>query len=150
MNVGDDSTTFSTRFLRRRDGGETLLLRQTRLKVVEGPSRGVEYVITRPRVRVGSSSESELRLDDPSVSRHHLELRATEKGLALRDLGSTNGTFVGGIRIERALIVEPVTLRLGDSVIAVIPEEAIVEIPLSDRLQFGELLGRSTAMRELF
>ncbi|MCK5796779.1 MAG: sigma-54-dependent Fis family transcriptional regulator, partial [Deltaproteobacteria bacterium] len=32
----------------------------------------------------------------------------------------------------------------------VIPEEAIVEIPLSDRLQFGELLGRSTAMRELF
>jgi S-DNA-T family DNA segregation ATPase FtsK/SpoIIIE len=67
------------------------------LTVVEGPDRNASLRIDsgRPRALVGQSPACELRLTDPSVSRRHLALDATEAGLRLTDLGSTNRITFG-------------------------------------------------------
>ncbi len=62
-------------------------------------------------VRIGRGEECELPLSDPSVSRHHCLLIQQEQSLVLRDLKSSNGTFVNGQRVSC------VTLRVGDFII---------------------------------
>jgi HD-GYP domain-containing protein (c-di-GMP phosphodiesterase class II)/pSer/pThr/pTyr-binding forkhead associated (FHA) protein len=50
-------------------------------------------------LRIGRLESLEIALDDTSVSRHHAEIRATERGWRVRDLGSTNGTRLNGVRL---------------------------------------------------
>ncbi|GAA2058062.1 FHA domain-containing protein [Streptomyces carpaticus] len=56
---------------------------------------------------IGRAPGSALRLNDPSVSRFHAQLTATETGWQLRDLGSANGTWVNGRRVTDTLPVGP-------------------------------------------
>src|SRR4029079_10773775 len=58
---------------------------------------------------VGRKPEASLCIPSPTVSREHAELTVVDRGLLLRDLGSTNGTSVNGVRIT-----EPCTVRHGD------------------------------------
>src|SRR5256885_6946408 len=50
-------------------------------------------------IRVGRVDALEIVLNDGSVSRYHAELRATDRGWRIRDLGSTNGTSLNGVRL---------------------------------------------------
>lgn len=54
------------------------------------------------RLRVGRVSNLEVVLDDPSISRYHAEITATKTGFLVRDLGSTNGTFLNKVRVGQA------------------------------------------------
>src|SRR5262245_26550780 len=56
------------------------------------------------RLRVGSSPDADLILEDPHVSRMHCELEPGPMGLTLRDLGSMNGTFVGGAQVREVVL----------------------------------------------
>ncbi|WP_344213516.1 DUF1707 and FHA domain-containing protein [Kribbella sancticallisti] len=64
-----------------------------------------------PTVRIGRGPGATLRMADISVSRFHAELRPTEDGWLLRDLGSMNGTYLNGLRITT-----PTQVRAGDHV----------------------------------
>jgi two-component system, cell cycle response regulator len=57
---------------------------------------------------IGRSAGAEFMLDAPLVSRLHCQLSATDEALQVKDLNSTNGTFVNDVRITSA------TLRAGD------------------------------------
>ena len=140
----------ATRVLRHADGSESLLLRRARLSVVRGPDQGRELMIEAPRVRIGTDEECDLVLGDPAVSRLHFELLATEQGYLLRDLGSTNGTRVAGVRLQRALIDEPVLLTLGATTLRLEPSDETISLPLSSRGRFGGLVGQSPVMRRVF
>src|SRR5689334_24346448 len=50
-------------------------------------------------LRIGRLDPLEIVLDDNSVSRYHAEIRATDRGWRVRDLGSTNGTSLNGVRL---------------------------------------------------
>jgi HD-GYP domain-containing protein (c-di-GMP phosphodiesterase class II) len=50
---------------------------------------------------IGRHEGAEVRLDDASVSRRHAEVRPTERGWRVRDLGSTNGTYLNGTRLGK-------------------------------------------------
>ncbi|WP_371498637.1 FHA domain-containing protein [Kitasatospora sp. NBC_00374] len=63
------------------------------------------------RVVIGRQTGADLRLGDASVSRVHAELRPAADGWVLQDLGSSNGTFVNGLRVVGA-----VSVRAGDQV----------------------------------
>ena len=65
--------------------------------------------VDAPRFVVGRSPGASLCIPSPTVSREHAELTVVERGLLLRDLGSTNGTFVNGARVA-----EPFTVHHGD------------------------------------
>ncbi|HWM87923.1 MAG TPA: FHA domain-containing protein, partial [Kofleriaceae bacterium] len=69
------------------------------VKVVTGPDEGKEVVSTGEETSIGTDPGNDLVLTDRSVSRHHVSIRVTPRGLELRDLGSTNGTVLGGYRV---------------------------------------------------
>jgi putative nucleotidyltransferase with HDIG domain len=53
-------------------------------------------------VRIGRAGTLELVLDHPAISRHHAEIAFDQRGWTVRDLGSTNGTFLNGLRVGQA------------------------------------------------
>jgi transcriptional regulator with PAS, ATPase and Fis domain len=120
------------------------------LVVVEGPSRGARYRAAFGTTRVGSAEGNELRLEDPTVSRLHFELRIKVNGVTLTDRGSTNGTFVGGLRVRDADIMPGVLVRAGQSVVRIDVGESSAALELSRATELGELVGSSDAMRAVY
>ncbi len=62
---------------------------------------------------IGRSSECEIPLEDPNVSRRHAEIRRIGEGYSLVDLGSTNGTEVNGQRIQETALMNGDVIELG-------------------------------------
>lgn len=74
---------------------------------------GSRYALSSEVTVLGRGAEADIVVDDTGVSRRHLELRRTPRGVILKDLGSTNGTFVEGNRITAATLVNGNTVTLG-------------------------------------
>ena len=107
------------------------LLRQVpSLRVISGPLEGEQ--IDLDRAVVVGRHEADVVIDDPELSRRHLEIRLVEDGLVIEDLGSTNGTFVD----ERPIAV-PTHVRQGDRFMlgATVLEVQIVVDPGVTRLR---------------
>jgi DNA-binding NtrC family response regulator len=91
-----------------------------RVAVLVGPDAG--RVVDLPNgasATVGALAENDLALTDPMVSRVHVELRPTPEGIELRDLGSRNGTYIGGVAIHGGLIPSSTRIRVGSSILVV-------------------------------
>ena len=69
-----------------------------RLRGTNGAADGKAWESTNV-LRAGRLDSLEIVLDDPSVSRRHAEIRSSPEGWQLRDLDSTNGTFLNGTRV---------------------------------------------------
>ncbi len=74
---------------------------------------GRRYQLTSAVTVLGRGSEADIVVDDPGVSRRHVEIRLDGGATVLRDLGSTNGTFVDGDRATRAELVDGSTITIG-------------------------------------
>lgn len=123
------------------------------LTVVDGPSAGLSCAIdgTRPnRALVGHSAACDLVLADETVSRRHLALEMVREGLRVVDLGSRNGTRIGGVRVADALIEADATIELGASRIRVTRERTAAVPALPTRSSFGRVVGASPEMRRLY
>jgi len=99
---------------------------------------------------VGTAEGATIRVVDPTVSRLHLRLEVTDEGLWAHDLGSTNGTFVGELRVGSALVPEGAQLRIGATRLDVLPSGSPRDVGLWPGDRFGPLVGRSRPARELF
>ena len=122
-----------------------------RLVVTQGPSSGKSLLLTRARATVGRHLTNDLVLADPRVSAAHLELERRDEGrLLVRDLGTTNGTFLGAHRLVEAELGPGALLRLGDSSLRLEVDDRAEPEKGSDAGHFGALLGASPEMRELF
>ncbi len=121
-----------------------------KLRVVAGPDTGLEASLGLPTVRIGTAPDNDIVLSDRAVSRRHAEIRMTPNGLLLRDLNSTNGTFINEVRVTEAYIPAAAECKLGYSRLLVHQylEERKVAVSRQDRL--GELVGGSERMRELY
>ena len=74
---------------------------------------GQRYLLTGPVTVIGRGSEADIIVDDPGISRRHLEIRVTPDGVVASDLGSTNGTFVEGHQVPAATLVDGNTITIG-------------------------------------
>ena len=119
------------------------------LVVVEGPDAGRAARLDASCV-VGTDPGCDLALTDDRVSRRHLEVRAIEGRFALRDLGSRNGTFYEGSRVQEGVVGVGATLKLGRSFVRIAPLPSPLDLPPSQSRRFGELVGESLALREVF
>lgn len=81
------------------------------LIVQRGPSAGARYLLDRDENTAGRHPDSDIFLDDITVSRHHVRFNRTGDGMVVADVGSLNGTYV-----NRTLIDGEVTLKPGDEV----------------------------------
>ena len=80
--------------------------------IVEAPGGRKELVLTS-RLVAGRADECEVVLDDHRCSRHHCEVVKEEGRWVLRDLGSSNGTFINGKRIEEQVLEDGDHIRIG-------------------------------------
>ena len=72
------------------------------LVVETGPQAGLTYVLPPGDTAVGRDASSDIYLGDVTVSRHHAVFHVDDSGLVVEDVGSTNGTYVNGARVESA------------------------------------------------
>ncbi|AKF10975.1 sigma 54-interacting transcriptional regulator [Sandaracinus amylolyticus] len=121
-----------------------------RLSVVSGADLGKEAVAESGVLRVGAARDNDLVLSDPSVSRRHFQVTLRQHEVRVDDLGSTNGTFVQGVRILSAILAPGSLVQVGNTAIRAIPIEQPVHIALSEKTRFGALLGTSVEMRRVF
>lgn len=123
------------------------------LRVMGGRDAGKSRVLdwnAAPRVLVGQSRLCEVVLADPRVSRRHLALAPAGHGVRVTDLGATNGTRIGGIRMIEALLSGGESIELGDSSLKIVRAGNMPEAVDQPRDSFGRVLGRSPEMRRLF
>lgn len=85
-----------------------------RLVTLEGVPPGAVYAVEGTS-RIGRSDESDIVLNDPSISRAHAVLEVTGGRATLRDLESTNGTFLNGRRIQAERLRDGDELQLGNT-----------------------------------
>ncbi len=121
-----------------------------KVSVIAGRDKGAEGTSREGRVTVGTAEGNTLRLADPTVSRYHVELEALADGVAVRDLGSTNGVVLGAARLREALLTESADLDLGRTRLRVSVASDREPLSLPDRVAFGPLLGASAAMRSIY
>jgi transcriptional regulator with GAF, ATPase, and Fis domain len=131
-------------------GPSGLHVRRCRIEVIVGPDAGLAKELGLQSIHIGAGSGCELTLTDPQVSGNHVEIRLDDHGFRLRDLGSTNGTFLGGHRVVEAYLLPGSIVALGDTQLRFVPLSGSVELPLWGESRFVGLIGGSVVMRELF
>jgi hypothetical protein len=73
------------------------------------------YALVHPVTRIGRGSDSDLRIDDPGISRNHAELRRSGGDVTIVDVGSTNGVVVDGRRVDELRLRNGAQVRLGST-----------------------------------
>ncbi len=130
--------------------GDSIFIRRFEVAVVDGPDRGARAVSSDDELTIGTAPGCQLQVTDGAVSRHHCAIRVTARGLELRDLGSTNGTFIGDQELVRGYIRSGARLRLGNTTVAVTILADEITQPLASEGAFGDLIGASPTMRRLY
>jgi len=131
-------------------GQRVIELPRCALVVLSGKERGRERVIAGDLFRVGKAPDNDLVLDDATVSRAHCEIIRETKGYLLRDLGSTNGTLLDGAEIKEAYLKPGAVITVGNVELKVRPFSERIEMLPSEKTRFGQVVGRSLPMREVF
>ena len=75
------------------------------------------YPLSRPVTRIGRGTDSDLRIEDPGISRNHAELRREGGDVTVVDLGSTNGVVVNGRRVQQARLADGASIQLGSTTV---------------------------------
>lgn len=109
---------------------QTTLRIMARLYIQLGGSDTVSRELAWGITRVGRAPDNDLMLDHPSVSHHHCELELGFEGLKVRDLGSTNGTYLSGRIVSQADVPSGGTLRFGDLQASVDWSQEQVSVPV--------------------
>tara|TARA_Y100001934_G_scaffold248893_1_gene309853 strand:- start:3 stop:1787 length:1785 start_codon:yes stop_codon:yes gene_type:complete len=85
--------------------------------VIQGRDRGTRFELEKSTLSIGRDVRSDIRLQDTEVSRRHAELRKTESGFTIQDMGSSNGTFVNGTAVSTHEMQSGDQLLLGRSLL---------------------------------
>ncbi|MBI5509602.1 MAG: sigma 54-dependent Fis family transcriptional regulator [Deltaproteobacteria bacterium] len=138
----------TTLLLTAADTGE-LAARRWRIEVIAGPDRGRAIDREGGTIIVGTHPDTDLALTDGTVSRYHVELRLLAEGVLLRDLDTTNGTKVGGVRVASVLLTPRATCSLGHTTLRVVPDDRPVELGHDDPSRFGAFVTQAPALRRI-
>lgn len=132
----------------------TLHLRKCHLIIEANPEVGREHptevTFDQSAITIGAMDDNDLTITDETVSRYHCRLLQEEDAYIVQDLGSTNGTFVNGVRIREAYLSPGCELRLGNCRTTFRAFNEAVEITASTAQQCGDIIGRNVRMREIF
>jgi FHA domain/zinc-ribbon domain len=116
----DETTVSFTPIEPHEEGDEALAAAHRDLRfgqgllVVErGPNAGSRFLIDHDVTTIGRRPQSDIFLDDVTVSRRHAEFHRAEGKFSIRDVGSLNGTYVNRRRVEQAQLATGDELQIG-------------------------------------
>jgi DNA-binding NtrC family response regulator len=116
--------------------------------VLSGADSGLAVTLDGRGI-VGRAKHVEVKLEDPTISEFHLELVAGPSGIAVRDLGSLNGVYLRDTLLRDGIVPDRTELSLGATIVRLTLGEGFTA-EISKALSFGQLVGSSTRMREMF
>lgn len=100
-----------------------------KLLVISGPNRGATYFLQEGETSLGRGAECEIVLASTQVSKKHCALVYQNRKVELRDLGSSNGTFVNGVLAKKKLLQNRDRISLGPFVLEVLlPTVAVAKV----------------------
>lgn len=83
------------------------------LVVRRGPNIGARFLLDADMTTAGRHPDADIFLDDVTVSRRHTEFKRHGTAFELRDLGSLNGTYFDGVRVDSALLTDGAEVQIG-------------------------------------
>jgi len=131
-------------------GPRQIHIRRGRLTCVAGEDKGQSWLVDGDLVRIGSRSGNDIALSDTTVSRRHAEVLRVPEGVLLRDLASTNGTFVGPVKVREVYLSPDTRFRVGQTELVFAPADEVIEVLPSEEPYYENMVGGSLGMRELF
>src|SRR6266498_3948508 len=82
--------------------------------LIQRGANGTQEIVLKPGAnRLGRNEQNDLPINDPTVSSFHCEIDFEHGNVIVKDLGSTNGTFINSVPIRQAILEPGQTLRLG-------------------------------------
>lgn len=109
-----------------------------KLTIKTGAQAGRQIELKDGLNRIGRNPSNDIQIDEPSISSFHCELQVAEIAVAVRDLNSTNGTFINEKQIVKGILQRGDTLTLGEVQIATELPEINIAVP---ELKFEEMPG---------
>jgi pSer/pThr/pTyr-binding forkhead associated (FHA) protein len=97
---------------------------QASVVILEGFAEGMEYPIKETYALIGRSKDAAVPLKDPMVSREHAAIVFHEDAFILKDLDSTNGTYMGGELIKQSKLSHGDKFHIGNTVLQFILQES--------------------------
>lgn len=94
-----------------------------KLVVLKKGSAGASYELTAERTTVGRMDDNAFQIDEPSVSSHHCEILQNNGAFIVKDLGSTNGTYINGEKVNESPIKPGKSMVLGEIEVRLDTEE---------------------------
>jgi transcriptional regulator with GAF, ATPase, and Fis domain len=121
------------------------------IRVIGGDAKPSRFRLQRGSCVVGAGADADVVVTDPQVSRRHVELSLVPEGIHVTDLGSRNGTFYLGQRVERMTLALGSRLRIGSvEVVLEVDPDALRADEAAEPTEYRGLRGSSLAMRKLF
>lgn len=117
--AGGQTTTFleavedETEELTEIEAPSDLQRGQVALVIRKGPDAGMRFIVDKPLVTIGRHPESDIFLDDITVSRRHAEIRKEGEVYVIEDKGSLNGTYLNRERIDLAPLKDGDEIQIG-------------------------------------
>jgi transcriptional regulator with GAF, ATPase, and Fis domain len=114
----------------------------------QGPA--AERSFEQPSITIGAMDDNDLTVPEETVSRYHCKITQEDTAYILKDLGSTNGTTIQGVRIREAYLPQDCDIYLGNCRLHfhAFDEEVVIQASHAERC--GDIIGRNVRMREIF
>jgi DNA-binding NtrC family response regulator len=147
-NAGDLDS--QTQLLQMEETKDVVSLRKCQLRVLSGPDEKKKFDLNQKTTQLGKKEDNDIVLLDNTVSRHHISIEMTSDSYLLKDLGSTNGTYINGLKVKEAYLTPGDVIKIGNSEIEFTAFDEKVRVEPSPHTTFGELVGKSRKMRQIF
>lgn len=139
-----------TQLLRADESPDIISLRKCQLIIMEGNDKGKKLTLSKNISTIGKMDDNDIILDDKTVSRKHVEVEYKSDSFLLRDLDSTNGTYVNGTRVKESYLLPGDRIKIGRTTLEFTAFDEKVKIDPSQKTEFGKMVGTSTKMRQIF
>ena len=127
----------------------TIHLRKCRI-VTQQKANRKEWIFEHGLITIGSLDDNNLVIKDDTVSRYHAQIIQADDSYVIRDLDSTNGTWVNQVRIKEAYLSPGCSLKFGAAEFIFQPlDEEVAVIPSTEE-KFGDIIGGNVKMREIY
>ena len=91
--------------------------------VTTGPKTGSVIVIDKKEMIVGRDNSADIVLKEKLMSRNHIKIKSTDKQITVKDLGSTNGTYVNNKAIHKKSLKDGDEIQVGDLILKFFQED---------------------------
>ena len=132
------------------DLNDTIQVETCTVAITNGANAGVSFEFSKDVIRIGAHPRCDIQVKDGTVSRFHCELHRDEVGYRLIDEGSTNGTYVGELRIREVFLHEGLEFQIGNTTLIFSTQLHEINLTHSALNRFGPLIGASRQMRQLY